>query len=172
MARITISGSTAKVTDTVLGGSPVATLKAWFDFAKGHNSVISKTGNGISSIEIDDDSTSIDPLLLALSNGFTVEGAPIFIKMSTSKYNGNMPVGISNCTYTDDEGTEFVRTWTEWHDDTHEHFDATDGDKIVPGNSWGEELSSAELTKLLSLTGYTLLLGQEVNAHREQPDGV
>lgn len=158
MARVTISGPTTKVTDPILGGAPVAALKAWFDFAKGQKSVIATTSNGISSIEVNSEDITIDPLLLSLSEGFTVEGAPVFIKMSSVKYNGGVPVGISNRLTPDNT----VRQWSEWKDDTHEHISSTDGDKIVPGNSWGVELTSAELSVLLGLSGYTLLLGQDV----------
>lgn len=158
MARVTISGPTTKVSDPILGGTPVAALKAWFDFAKGQKSVIATTNSGVSSIEVNSEDITIDPLLLALSEGFTVDNAPIFIKMSTVKYSGGVPVGISNRLKPDNS----VRQWSEWKDDTHEHISSTDGDRIVPGNSWGSELTSDELVVLLGLTGYTLLLGQDV----------
>ena len=163
MARVTISGDTAKVTDAILGGDPSPALKAWFDFAKGHTSVISKTVSGISSIEVDHDSISMSPLLLALSEGFSVEGAPVYIKMSPATYAGDVPQGISNRSYFDEEGTEFVRTWAEWKDGSHEHITAADDDMIVPGNSFGVELPSSDLF-ILMMGGYTLLLGAEVNA--------
>lgn len=158
MARVTISGPTTKVTDPILGGAPVAALKAWFDFAKGQRSVVATTVTGLSSIEVNSEDITMAPIMLALSEGFTVEGAPIFIKMSAVKYSSGVPVGISNRLKQDNT----VRQWSEWKDDTHEHISSTDGDKIVPGNSWGVELSSDELVVLLGLTGYTLLLGQDV----------
>lgn len=105
-----------------------------------------------------------------LNAGGDVEGAPVFIKMSGSKYQQQVPVGIHERTYTDPEGNELNRKWSEWKDATHEHMDAADGNKIVPGNSWGYELSSAELKVLLGLTGYTLYLAHEVNALLPDPE--
>jgi len=99
-----------------------------------------------------------------LSAGGDIEEAPIFIKMSSSKYQQDVPVGIHERTFEDDDGNELNRKWSEWKDSTHEHLTADDGDKIVPGNSWGYELSSESLKALLALTGYTLYMGHEVSA--------
>ena len=164
MARVTIAGDTLKVSDPYLGGDPIPALKAYFDFAKGHSTVVSRTINGISSVELDHESMTIDPILLSLSSGFTVEGAPIYLKMTPLIYVSQVPEGISNRSFMV-EDQEVVRTWAEWKDSVHEHMDATDGDKIVPGNSFGYELSSAELSILLGL-GFTMLLGSEVNQYR------
>lgn len=160
MARMTITGDTAKVTDALLGGSPVPALRAWFDFAKGQKSVIATTNGGISAIEVNSNDVSIAPVMLALSEGFTVEGAPICIKMTPAKYASNVPVGISN--RLDGEGN--VRKWNEWHDETHTHITAVDGDKLVFGNSWGVELTSAELLTLLG-GGYTIMMAHEAPQH-------
>ncbi len=155
MARMTISGATAKVTDELLGGSPVPALRAWFDFAKGQKNVIATTANGTSGIEVNSDDVSSVAVLLALSEGFTVEGAPICIKMTAEQYAGDVPEGISNGIDGD-----VVRKWSEWHDDTHEHIEAADGDMLVFGNSWGVELTSAELLTLLG-GGYTIMMAHE-----------
>lgn len=164
MARILISGPTTKVLSATLGGSPVAALKDWFDFAKGQGNVIARTINGVSSLEVDDDTVTMAPLLLALANGFTVEGAPVYIKMDTTKYATNVPEGISNRTYLNDAEETVIRTWAEWKDATHNHMTADDGDKIVPGNSFAKELTSAELLILAADSDYTLYLGHEVRA--------
>ena len=159
MARMTIAGDTAKVTDALLGGSPVPALRAWFDFAKGQKNVIATTNDGISAIEVNSDDVSIAPVLLALSEGFTVEGAPICIKMTPAQYAGDVPEGISN--RVKEDGT--VRKWNEWHAPvTHDHKNsgANDGDKLVFGSSWGFELTSAELLTLLA-GGYTLIMAHE-----------
>jgi hypothetical protein len=165
---MTIKGATTKVLSANLGGAPVAALKDWFDFAKGQKNVIATTDHGISGVELNSEDVSISPVLLALSEGFTVEGAPIWIKMDTDAYAGEVPVGISNRSYTlipeEGEPQTIVRNWADWHDATHEHMDAADGDVLVAGNSWGSELASAELTVLLG-AGYTLLLNHEVAAH-------
>jgi len=167
MARVTISGDTKKVTDAILGGTPSIPLKSWFDFAKGHTTVISRTVHGISSVELDHENMSMTPILLALSEGFKVEGAPIYIKMSPARYAGQVPQGISNRSYFDETGTNIVRKWSEWKDAAHEHMTASDGDKIVPGNSFGEELPSDSLLALM-LGGYTMFLGSEVNVNFQQ----
>ena len=158
MARVTISGATALVTDELLGGTPHPQLKAWFDFAKGQKNVIATTQDGISALEVNSEDISMAPLLLSLSQGFTVEGAPVFIKMNTATYNGDVPEGIRNRI---DPADNSVRSWAFWKDATHEHMDAADGDKIVPGNSWGEELATPELLVLLG-AGYSMRLGHEL----------
>ncbi|MCA9340077.1 MAG: hypothetical protein KDA17_04155 [Candidatus Saccharibacteria bacterium] len=99
-----------------------------------------------------------------LNAGGDVEDAPVFIKMSTATYAGNVPANIHERSYLDENDLEVVRKWSEWKDATHTHLDAADGDKIVPGNSWGYEFTSAELKALLAATGYTLYLDHEVNA--------
>lgn len=174
MARMTITVPTAKILDSALGGKPDAQLKAWFDFAKGQRNVDAATyadiGKSVLTVNSEDSSTSA--VLLALSKGGDVEGAPMFIKMTSSKYQQQVPVGIHERTYMDPEGNELNRKWSEWKSANHEHMDATDGDKIVPGNSWGVELSSAELKSLIALTGYTLVLGHEVKALLPEPEGV
>lgn len=164
MARINISGPTTKILSATLGGSPVAALKDWFDFAKGQGSVIARTINGVSYLEVDDDTVTMSPLLLALANGFTVEGAPVYIKMNTTRYATGVPEGISNRSYVTGEGEEaqtVIRTWADWHDATHTHMTAADGDKIVPGNSFGSELTSSELSILLAAE-YSMRLGHEL----------
>lgn len=162
MARINISGPTTKVISATLGGSPVAALKDWFDFAKGQGSVIARTINGVSSLEVDDDSVTMSPLLLALANGFTVEGAPVYIKMNAARYATNVPEGINNRSYvTGEDAQTVIRTWADWHDATHTHMTAADGDKIVPGNSFGSELTSSELSILLAAE-YSMRLGHEL----------
>lgn len=166
MARITIEGPATKVMSANLGGAPDPVLFDWWDFAKGQQSVIASTdlAAGTSALEVNSDDCTAATLAYAIGQGFTVEGAPIFIKMTDAKYQQQVPVGIHERTYTDPEGNELNRKWSEWKDATHEHMDAADGDKIVPGNSWGQELTSAELSVLLGLTGYTLYLAHEVNA--------
>lgn len=169
MARVTISGPSIKVMPAELGGTPHTGLKAWFDFAKGQKSVIATTVNGISAIEVNSEDISMAPLLLSLSQGFTVEGAPVFIKMTPTKYALDVPEGIRNREYLNADEETVVRTWVDWHDNTHEHMDATDGDKIVAGNSWGAELSSDELLVLLG-GGYTLYLGHEIAQFLPAPE--
>jgi hypothetical protein len=162
MARVTIKGDSSKVMPATIGGNPHPALEAWFDFAKGQKSVVATTDAGMSAIEIDSDTITMQPLLLALSQGFTVDDAPVFIKMSTATYAANVPMGISN--RADEQGA--VRKWSEWKDATHEHMNAADGDKIVPGNSWGVELTSNELA-ILASGGYSLYLAHEVGALME-----
>lgn len=153
-----IYGSTLKVLDAALGGQPVTALKAWFDFAKGQKNVTAWTDNGVSGIEVNARDVTTGAVLLALANSFTVEGAPIFIKMDIATYEGDVPEGIRNRI---DPADDSVRWWKFWHDEYHNHMDAADGGKIVPGNSWGEELSSTEL-QILLLEGYDIRLGHEL----------
>lgn len=157
MTRILISGDENKVKSATLGGTPDAVLKEWFDWAKGQKNVVASTADGVTALEVNASDTAFSALAYAISQGFTVEGAPIFMKMDADTYAGEVPEGIRNRLDAEDN----VITWESWHDDTHHHMDANDGDKIVAGNSWGEELSSAELAILLG-AGYTMRLGHEI----------
>lgn len=100
--------------------------------------------------------------------GMTVEGFPVWIKMSTATYAAAVPSGIPNRSYVDGQGNTVIRDWDEWKADGHEHMDAEDGDKIVPGNSWGTELTGAEAKILHDAAGYTLLTA--VTLSDELPD--
>jgi hypothetical protein len=165
MAKITFQGPTAKIMPAEIGGTPHPVLRPWFDFAKGHGTVAVSTNTAVGQTTFTIDSVHVpsDVLNLALSEGFEAEGAPVFIKMSPATYATDVPVGIRNRSYEDESEQEIVRKWLEWFSENHNHMDAADGDKIVPGNSWGSELSSDELLILLG-AGYTLVLGHEVNA--------
>lgn len=159
---ITIRGPKSKLMPAVLGGDPSPVLQAWFDYAKGQRLVESYTEGGTQVLIIPSNSANADGIKLALSEGFTVEGAPLFILMDADTYAGQVPEGISNRTY-DNDGVDVVRTWADWHSPTHSHMDAADGRKIVAAASWGVELSSAELLALLTL-GYTMIMPHEVAA--------
>lgn len=103
--------------------------------------------------------------LLQIPN-LVIEDLDVWVKMSTAKYATAVPVGISNRTYLDETETEIVRKWNEWHSENNVHYDATDGDKLVPGNSWNGYLTHAELAVLAGLTGYTLYPAHEGAALR------
>ena len=162
MPRVTLSGPSSKVMSATLGGAPDATLKEWWDFAKGQKTVEATTdlATGTSTMIVESDDLNSGIISLAISQGFTVTDAPVFVKMSVATYANPVPDGLGNREKPDSS----IRTWSEWHDATHNHMDATDGDKIVPGNSFGVELTSAELAVLLA-GGYTLLTASEVAAH-------
>jgi len=102
--------------------------------------------------------------------GGSVTDYPFYIKMSTATYAGNVPDGMPNRSYTDEDDNEVIRTWAEWKDATHNHFDADDGDKMVPANSWGVELTSTEMTLLNGLTGYELLTSAEFTSNLPDPE--
>lgn len=114
-----------------------------------------------------------EDITIFLQAGGDVENAPVFIKMTPAKYNTAVPVGISNRSYTEaGSDTPIIRKWAEWKDSQHEHLTAEDGDKMVPGNSWGAELTSAELKVLIGLSGYTLYMTHEVNALLPEPEPI
>lgn len=169
MATITFTGPTYKLADDDLtpgeGQVPDITLMKWFNLAKGHDGVsVSAPQTGVTRFKID--SSHIPPgiLALSLSNGFTVDDAPTFFKMSQATYATDVPDGIRKRSYQDETEQTIVRKWSEWKDANHSHLTALDGDAIVPGNAIdGQETSSAELLVLLS-AGYTILLNHEVNS--------
>lgn len=92
--------------------------------------------------------------------GLSVSGWPAFIKMSPATYSGSVPSYVPVA----DESSRPV-LWSDWKDSTHNHLDATDGDKIVPGNSLdGTELDGSVIADLVSQgsSEYTVLSSSEV----------
>ena len=166
MAYITVTVDTNIIKPAGIGGKPDALLAPWFEFGKGQKNVLTTTVQATGKTSMQFDSAEATGALLSyiLGKGGTVDDAPIFIKMDTTKYATNVPEGISNHTYVNDAEETVTRTWADWHDATHTHMTAADGDKIVPGNSFGVELTSAELLILAADNSYTLYLGHEVGA--------
>lgn len=167
MARITVQAPETMTKPAAIGGSvdPLdAPIRDWFDWAKGQKSVIAWTEGAVSHLEVNSEDCNAATLSYLLGRGGDVHDAPIFVKMSSAKYQANVPVGIHEREVDDGQGNMVNRKWSEWKDATHNHLTAADGDKIVPGNSWGYELTSDELKVLLGLTGYTLYLAHEVPA--------
>jgi len=103
-----------------------------------------------------------------INAGGEVDDAPIYLKMAADTYESDVPEGIHNRTITELDESVTVLKWSQWRDANHEHMTAADGYAIVPGNSWGSELASAEL-KLLIAEGITLLLAHEVTAELPEP---
>jgi len=175
MARLTVEAPEATTKPIAVGGSadPLdEPIRSWFDWAKGQRSVEAWTDDGVSHLTVDSEDCAMSTLQYVLSRGGDVRDAPVFIKMSTATYAAAVPDGISNRTYTDDADVEQTRNWDKWKDSNHNHMDADDGDKIVPGNSWGAELTSDELKVLSADSDYTLYLAHEVSAVLPTPQGV
>lgn len=169
MSKVKISGPSSKVTPAVIGGDPHAVLLEWWNWSKGldNTTAHADTSEGFVSLLVDSGGILGSHVALSLSQGFTVDGAPVFLKMDEATYTGDVPEGVGNRTDADD----VVRTWEQWHDANHSHLDAANGDTIVPGNSWGVELTSGELLILLQ-AGYTFLMPHEVSAILPEPEHI
>lgn len=148
-----------------------ANFKALTDIITLYNAKREATGTDV-SVHVDNSHPAITiPLIAGWSAaGGSVSGYPVFIKMSTSTYTGDVMTGMPNRTYLDGNNVEQTRTWDEWKDSTHEHFDADDGDKLVPGNSFGTELTGAEIAALYADSDYTVLTATEFAAALPDPE--
>lgn len=158
MTTITIRGPQSEILPHGLGGpNPPKPLRDWFEYAKGQDGVKSQIDGTMQVLTVPLRRVTTQMALLCLSQGFEVHGAPWFIVLDAEVYVGPVPEGIHNRLDADDTPV----TWADWHDSTHTHMTAADGRMIVGGNSWGEELTYAEVVALLS-AGYTLVLGADV----------
>lgn len=100
-----------------------------------------------------------------LKGGGNVDGADFYIKMPPANYVGDdvlADLHRNDKRDPDNQGARIPRKWSEWKDDFHEHLDATDGDKVVPGSSWGRSLNKNEILAIDAVAEYSLLLPHEV----------
>lgn len=162
MAEISITGD-------VVAFESDADVKAKVQSAL--EALVTKTSGDVKTVTVDSTKVTMADMAISLAKGYAVEGAPTWIKMTLKVYAGDVPVGIGNRSTFDDKGAESVRTWADWHDEYHKHQDASDGDKLVAGNSFGVELTSDELKVLIS-SKYTLLLAHEIRQYQVQQSPV
>jgi len=117
------------------------------------------------AVEVPRSGISDEQLQYVQDLGYVVSGLPVWIRMSAETYSGEVPAGLPNRDIVDDEGSATgVRAWSQWHDATHSHRQLSDGDWIVPGNSWGRALTLDELEPLRINSAYMLLATQAVRA--------
>lgn len=157
--KITVKGPRAEVLPQALGGPAGSLIRSWFEYSKGQDGIRSWVKNGVQIFEIDPlvASAPKEALLLCLGSGFEVHGAAWYIVMPPSLYATQVIEGMNHRIKED----EAVRVWSEWHDDNHNHMETPTGDMIVPGNSWGEELTFDEV-KALFEAHFDLILGLDV----------
>lgn len=177
MQTMVISGPAAKVVSESLGGQPVAALKDWFDLAKGagdprdNSNVISRInmtagGVGEATLYLDPSTVPTTAVQLCLSNGFAVEGAPVFILLTPEQYDEEVTPGMPH--RLDSEGNPIK--WSDWGLPNWPHHDGQDGKKIVFGQSYGVELPSSALLALL-MAGVPFYMNTEVDTYRQVQEG-
>jgi hypothetical protein len=81
--------------------------------------------------------------------GGEVTGLPMFIEITMERYNNYVPDYVPNSSYVDEGGNEIRRKWSEWRDDNHIHITTDNNIIIVQGNSFGEELHSSVIARLV-----------------------
>lgn len=101
--------------------------------------------------------------------GGSVQGFPVFIKIASANYEDNALSSLPNATYVNEADETVNRKWSEWHDSTHVHTDASDGAKLIAGNSWGEELTGVEIKALVD-GGYNVLTASQYLAELPTPE--
>ena len=152
-ALITIYGPLTKVVSSTLGGTPVPSIKDWFDLAKGDSKVVTDISltTGTARMTCPLPAVSEGLRVLLLSEGFLLSSEPVFIEITPTVYMLPVPDYVPNHSVLDPTGTiETPINWENWHDATHEHFDLTNGNKLVPGNCFGVELELDVVIKLQS----------------------
>lgn len=99
---------------------------------------------------------------------FQIGLAPVFIRVPLASYEQPVPAGTESdpfphATHVDEADQTVPTKWSQWRDEYHEHFAASNGDMLIPGNSWGVELTF-EQGNILIAAGFTLLSPGEFKA--------
>ena len=128
----------------------------FFDFAYNKSVLVNKPRteqNGLITLNLDDtDDVVIDDITGFVNNGGTVEGVPVYLKLSTPQYNQNVPAEIPHNQKPDpgNPPNTVNRKWNEWKDSTHSHGDSSTATfKLIPGNAFGTELTGTEIKFLV-----------------------
>lgn len=95
--------------------------------------------------------------------GGDVEDYPVFIELTDAVYNGQIPEFMPERTYLDEQDNEVIRTWAEYHDDSHTH-ETIDSKHYIPSNSFGYNLNASVWVQLLSETGTDIKSIEEYQA--------
>jgi len=145
-------------------------FKDLIEEASWRGATVTRSGDDGTLTVTDAQDLDIPTYMAIVTAGLNVAGLPVWIKMSPATYTGDVPTGIPNRSYDDGQGNTVTRKWSEWKDSTHEHMDAADGDKIVPGNSWGSELTGSEAKVLYDLVDYELLTSVTLPSELPAPE--
>ena len=121
-----------------------------------------KLSDGRLSVEIDSNHPAVTIMLVLgwVQSGGEIEEFPAFLAMSDEVYDQEVPAGIPNRSYTDENDTEVVRKWSEWKAANHTHR-TENGIHYVPTNGFGVDLKGTELAVLvnhysINITGATI----------------
>ena len=126
-------------------------------------------------IETHDLSTlNVNRLLTFLNDGGNVDDLEIYIKMPVSNYtDDDVPNQLPRDSRPDptdaNPNRRRSRKWSEWKSRNHNHMDATDGEKIIPGSSWGRALNKRQILAVAANPAYTLLLQDDLADHLPEP---
>lgn len=165
---IKIYGDASKVQSTIIsgGGTPNYTLKEWFDYSKGMETNHTTVKDGIATLVVEDvSSVSLEAALLAISEGFEIEGMPLVIEMTEAKYDNQVIAGVPERTTVNEEGVETVLKWDEWKKSNMEHYHI--GDKhYIPTNAGIKTryMNGSEFINVYGKEGYKLLTMVEFSA--------
>lgn len=100
---------------------------------------------------------TIDLVKQIVAVGGEVKAFPAWFKMTKAYAQAtDVPTGMPNRTYTDENENEVVRKWYEWHDGSHNIVEVSDNGVetvVVAGNGYGVELKGSEIVS--ATTGNT-----------------
>lgn len=107
---------------------------------------------------------SFDDLKTIVTNGGSFKFVRLGIRILASKFNTEVPVGIPNRTYLNEEEKEVVRTWKQWAEAGNiQYVLKQDNSDAIFRNSWGgHSLPSEVMAKIHTTVGLTVLDWQEL----------
>lgn len=92
-------------------------------------------------------------LTAVVNSGGELEGVPLWFHVPAINVNDVVPDVLPNASFVDDQGNTIQRTWTQWHDATHEIVTLPDGSILVPTNAWGSELPASIVLNASTVSG-------------------
>ena len=120
--------------------------------------------NGVVTVEITDDSLVDIPTVKGwIAGGGEIEDLPVFFSFTSTAYGKDVPEGFPERSYEDEEGNTVIRKWSEWKSPNHEH-NVIGNLTYVPSNSWGYELTGAQIVAFDALAGVNTLTADEYKA--------
>ena len=117
---------------------------------------------------------TIDLVKQIVAVGGEINAFPVWFKMTKAYAEAtDVPTGVPDRSYTDENDQEIIRKWSQWHDATHPVYEVDDNGTdtvVVSGNGFGVELTGSEI--VAATTGndadVTPMTGPEFVAYKAQ----
>lgn len=140
--------------------TPDSPFFSFITWASNYGYKVTPDANGNSIINLPaDGSFTIAQALQVVASGGEVEGYPIYIEMTQTKYEGNVPAGIRGREEELESGATNVLTWQEWADRYNRSFNKIGTKQYIEASDGNSYLKGSEVAVLG--TGYSLLTVEE-----------